>query len=123
MESLTTFGDNDRLSAYVALLCRADLVINLSDIDGLYDSDPRCCPDAKQIPIVHAIDDRLRALAGDPGAQGTGGMRSKLMAAEILLEAGIDMVITNGQHPEYLAEICAGVPHGTLFTARNAQEG
>lgn len=123
LESLTTFGDNDRLSAYVALLCRADLVINLSDIDGLYDSDPRCCPDAKQISIVRAIDDRLRALAGDPGAQGTGGMRSKLMAAEILLQAGIDMVITNGQHPEYLAEICAGVPHGTLFTARNAQEG
>lgn len=118
LESLTTFGDNDRLSAYVALLCHADLVVNLSDIDGLYDSDPRLCPDAKQIPVVYAIDDRLRALAGDPGSQGTGGMRSKLMAAEILLDAGIEMVITNGQHPEHLAEICAGIPHGTRFTSR-----
>lgn len=118
LETLTTFGDNDRLSAYVAILCGADLVVNLSDIDGLYDGDPRRCPDAKRIPIVHRIDDELRALAGDAGAQGTGGMRSKLMAAELLLEKGVDMVIANGLYPEHIAEICAGIPHGTLFTAR-----
>ena len=103
----------------MAILCGADLVINLSDIDGLYDSDPHRNPDAKLIPVVHEIDDRLRALAGGSGSSvGTGGMKSKLMAAELLLAKNIDMVIADGQHPERLAEICAGEMIGTRFTAR-----
>ena len=120
LESLTTFGDNDRLSAYVALLCQADLVINCSDIDGLYDSDPHKNPDARLIPVVHKIDDKLRALAGGAGSGvGTGGMRSKLMAAELLLAQGIDMVITDGRYPQHLAEICAGAAYGTRFRKRS----
>ena len=117
---MTTFGDNDRLSAYVALLCQADLVINCSDIDGLYDSDPHKNPDAHLIPVVHKIDDKLRALAGGAGSGvGTGGMRSKLMAAELLLAQGIDMVITDGRYPQHLAEICAGAAYGTRFKKRS----
>ncbi len=118
LESLTTFGDNDRLSAYVAILCGADLVINCSDIDGLYDSDPHQNPNACLIPEVNVIDDALRALAGGAGSGvGTGGMRSKLMAAELLLARGIDMVITDGRYPERLSEICAGSAYGTSFKA------
>ena len=100
------FGGNDTLSAYVALVCHADLLINLSDIDGLYDKDPRKFPDAKRIDRVDGIDDNVLAMAGGAGtARGTGGMATKLLAAKIVLEAGIPMYILNGQDPTVL---CGG---------------
>lgn len=118
LESLTGFGDNDRLSACVALLIRADLLILLSDIDGLYDSDPHTNPGAKLIPSVSEIDDGLKALAGGAGsAVGTGGMASKLLAAETVMRAGTDMVIANGRDPSVVCRICSGERIGTRFTA------
>lgn len=109
-------GDNDTLSAIVARLCRADLLVLLSDIDGLYDSDPHQNPDAKPIARVTAVDARLRALAGGAGtARGTGGMQTKLDAAAIAMAAGVEMVIANGCTPEKLFDIVAGQPVGTRF--------
>ena len=112
------FGDNDTLSANVAELVRADLLILLSDIDGLYDSDPHENPDARLIPVVERLDDHIRALAGGSGSSlGTGGMVTKLQAAQIATEAGCEMVIANGHHPAALYDIAAGQPAGTRFLA------
>ena len=92
-----SIGDNDTLSAMVAASIRADLLILLSDIDGLYDSDPHKNPDARLIPVVERLDDHIRALAGGSGSSlGTGGMVTKLQAAQIATEAGCEMVIANG---------------------------
>ncbi|MBE6703028.1 MAG: glutamate 5-kinase [Ruminococcaceae bacterium] len=113
------FGGNDTLSAYVALICHADLLINLSDIDGLYDKDPRKFPDAKLIPEVRGIDESVLAMAGGAGtARGTGGMATKLLAAKIVLDKGIPMFILNGQDPAVLYEILDGNRVGTYFTAK-----
>ena len=113
------FGGNDTLSAYVALVCHADLLINLSDIDGLYDKDPRKFADARLIPEVSAIDDSVLAMAGGAGtARGTGGMATKLLAAKIVLDQGIPMFILNGQDPTVLYEILDGNRVGTYFAAR-----
>ena len=113
------FGGNDTLSAYVALVCHADLLINLSDIDGLYDKDPRKFADARLIPEVNAIDDTVLQMAGGAGtARGTGGMATKLLAARIVLEKGIPMFILNGQDPTVLYEILDGNRIGTYFTAK-----
>ena len=113
------FGGNDTLSAYVAMICDADLLINLSDIDGLYDSDPHKNPDARLIERVERLDD-VRSFAGDAGtAVGTGGMVTKLRAAAIAGAAGIPMVITNGQRPEDLYAICDGNKVGTYFVPQN----
>ncbi|MCL2828747.1 MAG: glutamate 5-kinase [Oscillospiraceae bacterium] len=113
------FGDNDTLSAVVADMCGADTLVLLSDIDGLYDGDPRTNPDARLIPEVRAIDDTLRALASGAGSsRGTGGMITKLAAADICLRSGIDMIIANGTSPELLYSLVDGVPFGTLFTAK-----
>lgn len=110
------FGDNDTLSAIVAALCGADLLVLLSDIDGLYEADPRIQPEARLISEVRIIDDNLRKLASGAGsARGTGGMITKLDAASICMERGIDMIIANGAHPEQLYGIEDGVPFGTLF--------
>lgn len=110
------FGDNDTLSAVVSKLCGADLLVLLSDIDGLYDSDPRENPEAKLIPQVHTLDDSLRASASGAGSsRGVGGMITKLQAAEICMEAGIDMIITNGKNPACLYDIAQGAPVGTRF--------
>lgn len=112
-------GGNDILSAYVARLVKADLLINLSDIDGLYDANPKENPDAKLIPYVEGIDESIEAMAGGAGTdRGTGGMRAKLVAAKLALEAGVPMVIANGQNPDILYDICAGKPVGTLFTPK-----
>ncbi len=112
-------GDNDTLSAMVARLCRADLLVLLSDIDGLYDADPHKDPGAKLIHRVEAVTPQLRAMAGGTGTwRGTGGMTTKLNAAELAMEAGIDMVITNGVRPEDLYGIVAGEDIGTRFLAR-----
>ena len=112
------FGGNDTLSAYVALVCHADLLINLSDIDGLYDSDPRKNPDAKLIERVEAVDDGVLAMAGGAGTErGTGGMATKLLAARIVLEKGIPMYILNGKDPTILYELLDGRHVGTFFAA------
>ena len=111
-------GDNDTLSAIVAKLCRADLLVLLSDIDGLYDADPRQNPQATLIHQVAALTPQIREMAGVAGSwRGTGGMATKLSAAEIAMGAGCDMVITNGQRPEELYGIVAGRDIGTRFTA------
>lgn len=109
-------GSNDTLSAVVARLTDADLLINMTDIDGLYDKNPRICPDARFIEHVEVIDDVVRSYAGGAGsARGTGGMRAKLEAAESVMAAGIPMVIVNGADPEILYDITAGEFTGTYF--------
>ena len=113
------FGGNDTLSAYVALICRADLLINLSDVDGFYDRDPRKYDDAKLIPVVDRIDDALIAAAGGAGTErGTGGMATKLKAARIVTEAGIPMYIMNGADPSVLYNLMDGEHIGTYFRAQ-----
>ncbi len=110
------FGDNDTLSAIVAKLTGADLLVLLTDIDGLYDSDPHTNPDAHIIPVVREITDALRAAAGGAGtARGTGGMQTKLAAAELAMQAGIDTVIAAGDAPAALYDICRGGGPGTRF--------
>ncbi|MBR3866189.1 MAG: glutamate 5-kinase [Butyricicoccus sp.] len=119
IEAVETFGDNDTLSAVVAGLCGADLLVIMSDIDGLYDSNPRENPNAKLIDRVEVIDDELRAIAGGPGtAGGTGGMATKLVAAELCMENGISMLITRGENPEVLYDIVEGRHVGTLFKGK-----
>lgn len=108
-------GDNDTLSSIVAVLCKADLLILLSDIDGLHDKDPRCHPDAKLIPEVHNISDSLRDCCGDAGRWGTGGMATKLDAGARAMGNGIDMIITNGSNIENLYKIVGGELVGTRF--------
>lgn len=110
-------GQNDSLGAYAAIIAKADLLIILSDIDGFYDSNPNINPDAKLIPVVNEINDDVRALAGDAvSGLGTGGMITKLDAAEIAMKGGIDMVLLNGRYPERLYDLFDGKPVGTLFT-------
>lgn len=112
------FGDNDTLSALVAKMIGADLLILLSDIDGLYTDDPRSNPDARFISCVEKIDDELLSCAKGPeSAFGTGGMTTKLAAAEIANEAGTDMVIANGDDPVNVIRILEGKEVGTLFKA------
>ena len=110
-------GDNDTLSAIVAGLCRADLLVLLSDIDGLYDSDPRQNPDARLIHHVGTITPEIEALAGGRGSKwGTGGMVTKITAARRAMAHGIDMVIANGARMEDLYGIVAGEDIGTRFS-------
>ncbi len=110
------FGDNDSLSAEVAALVEADLLLIFSDIDGLYDSDPRQNKNANIIPRVSEITDEIRALAGGAGSKlGTGGMTTKIHAAEICFASDIPMVITNGVQLENVYDIIAGNVKGTLF--------
>ena len=114
------FGGNDTLSAYVALLCHADLLINLSDIDGLYSADPRKDENAKLIERVEKIDDAVLAMAGGAGtSRGTGGMATKLTAAKIVTERGIPMFIVNGKTPAVLYDLLDGGHIGTYFCANN----
>ena len=110
-------GDNDTLAAIVARCVQADLLILLSDIDGLYTADPHTYPEAKLLTHVSGIDDRIRDLAGvSNSGQGTGGMVTKLHAAEICLDCGCTMVIANGQDPQKLYDILDGKPVGTTFS-------
>lgn len=112
-------GDNDTLSALVAVSVKADLLVLLSDIDGLYDADPRKNPDAKLIPEIHELTPEVMALGGGAGSsQGTGGMKTKLSAAAICLESGCDMIIANGENPDLLYDIADGKPAGTRFFAK-----
>lgn len=118
-EEHKVFGDNDTLSAVVAVLCGADKLVLLSDIDGLYDGDPNVNPEARLIREVRVIDNEIRALAGGAGSgRGTGGMITKLQAAELATEHGVDMYIANGGTPEVLYDIASGKPAGTLFVGK-----
>lgn len=115
-------GDNDTLGAIVAVNAEADLLVLLSDIDGLYDADPHKAADAKLLSVVEEIDEDIMKLAGDKGSElGTGGMATKLNAAKIATEAGIDMIITNGANPENLYKIIDGEKIGTKFCAKKGK--
>lgn len=111
-------GDNDTLSAEVAAKISAELLILLSDIDGLYDSDPHKNPNARLIEEVDKIDSDILSLAGGEGSSlGTGGMVTKLHAAQIATDAGCEMVIANGKNPDVLYDIVEGKHVGTRFIA------
>ncbi|MBP8640573.1 MAG: glutamate 5-kinase [Oscillospiraceae bacterium] len=121
-EEHKVFGDNDTLSAVVAVLCSADKLVLLSDIDGLYDANPNENHEARLIREVRVIDDEIRSLAGGAGSnRGTGGMITKLQAAELATENGVDMYIANGSTPEILYDIVLGRPAGTLFVGKRAR--
>ena len=121
-DELTKFGGNDILSAYVAKVCHADVLINLSDVDGLYDKDPRKHPDAILIERVESLSDTLMAAAGGAGTErGTGGMEAKLRAAELSTREGIPMFIMNGHDPETLYRLMDGERVGTYFVAQNKE--
>ncbi|MFT5872507.1 MAG: glutamate 5-kinase [Clostridium sp.] len=110
------FGDNDTLSAMVASLIGADLLIILSDIDGLYDSNPRTNPDAKIIYNVSKITDEIRESAEGAGTDfGTGGMATKIKAAEIVVAENVSMIIAEGSTPNVISDILDGIEIGTLF--------
>jgi glutamate 5-kinase len=112
------FGDNDTLSATVATLVNADLLVILTDIDGLYDGNPRNNPEAKRIPFVRGITDEIRALAGGTGSnRGTGGMATKVSAAAIANKAGITCCVISGANPKNLYELFDGIQIGTTFSA------
>lgn len=116
-------GDNDTLGAIVACSVKADLLVLLSDIEGLYTADPRKDPDARLIPVVEEVTADTEALAGGVGSSlGTGGMATKLRAAKLVTAAGCDMVITNGEHPDRLYDIAEGKDVGTRFLARHEEE-
>ena len=113
------FGDNDMLSAVVSVLCQADLLVIFSDIDGFYDKDPRLYRDAQLIGRIEEIDDHVFQLAGGAGSRrGTGGMRTKIQAADLATSQGIDTLVTNGKNPAVLYDIIEGKKVGTLFVAR-----
>ena len=115
-------GDNDTLGAVVAGAVHAQLLVLLSDIEGLYTADPRKDPEAKLIPLVETITPEVEALAGGAGSGlGTGGMATKLRAAKLVTAAGCEMVITNGEHPEALYDMMEGRPVGTRFTGNNGK--
>lgn len=113
------FGDNDTLSAVVATLVEADLLIILTDIDGLYDSDPRENPDAKRIPYVANITSEIESLAGNAGTNlGTGGMATKVRAAQLANNAGIPCCVMSGTQPKNLYQLLDGMQIGTTFAAQ-----
>lgn len=110
------FGDNDSLSATVASLVQADLLVLLSDIDGLFTDDPNRNPDAKFIPLVEKLDNKLLGMGkGSSSDVGTGGMEAKLHAAQIATESGVDMIIANGKDFHVIHKILEGEEYGTLF--------
>ena len=117
IDYLSVFGDNDTLSAVVAALIGADLLILLSDIDGLYTDDPHQNPDASFIDVVENLDAHLMEMGkGSTGSNvGTGGMATKLSAAKVATSAGVDMVIANGDDFHVIHKIVQGKPYGTLF--------
>lgn len=112
------FGDNDTLSAMVAALINADLLILLSDIDGLYDDDPHTNPDARFIEEVHEINEELAHFAKDAySSVGTGGMSTKINAARIAGAAGCDLIIANARDFHILERLVRGEREGTFFLA------
>ena len=113
-------GDNDTLGGIVACCAKAELLVLLSDIDGLYTADPRKDPSAKLIPVVDAVTPEIEALAGGVGSGlAVGGMATKLRAAKMATAAGCDMIIANGEHPEILYDVAEGKAVGTRFVGRH----
>ncbi len=116
IKSLTTFGDNDRLSAEVAKLVKAELLIILSDVDGFYEENPRLNPNSQKMQFVMEITPEMFASAGGSGSSvGTGGMETKLNAACIATKAGCHVVLANGDDPMNVLAVVHGKPVGTLF--------
>ena len=116
-------GDNDTLGAIVACCVEADLLVLLSDIEGLYTADPRQDPNATLIPVVESVTAEIEALAGGAGSSlGTGGMATKIRAARMATLSGCNMVIANGEHPEYLYDIVDGKSVGTKFLAYRGEK-
>ena len=112
-------GENDSLAANVATIANADLLVIMSDIDGLYDKDPHVHENANLIPEVEEITDDIRSLAGGAGsALGTGGMATKIKAVEIAHAADIDVVLMNGKNPHKLYDLFEDQPVGTLFAKK-----
>lgn len=117
-----SLGDNDTLAALVAQCIHADLVVLLSDIDGLFTADPHSDPNARLIPVVEEITPEIERLAGGAGSSlGTGGMLTKVIAAKRATNAGVDMIITNGAHAEVLYDILEGRPVGTKFIGKKEE--
>ena len=114
-------GDNDTLSALVAILVKADLLVVLTDTDGFYDSDPRLSKAAKKIKVVEKITAEMELYAGEKGSENaTGGMKTKIEAAKIATNAGIDMILTSGQNLEELHDLISGDIKGTLFVKQKS---
>ncbi len=114
-----TFSENDTLSAIVSKLVRADLLIILSDIDGFYDCDPRKNPNSKMLSVIREITPEIERFADGAGTKrGTGGMVTKLKAAKIATKAGVNVILTNGSHPEAVMDIINGQEIGTVFVGR-----
>jgi glutamate 5-kinase len=110
------FGDNDNLAAMISLLMNSDILVNLTNIDGLYDKDPRIHKDAELIPMVTRIKKDIEKVASDiPGVLGTGGMISKVLSAKKVTKAGIPVVIANGEEPNILLKLFSGKDYGTFF--------
>lgn len=118
------FGDNDRLSALVTALTNADMLILLSDIDGMFTDDPNMNKDAKFIPIVINLDSKMFSMGKESSGSdvGTGGMSAKLAAAQIATESGADMIIANGENVSVVEQILAGNNVGTLFTSNQKED-
>ncbi len=117
------YGDNDSLSAIVARLIHAEALIILSDIDGLFDENPNENPDARLIPVVREINDEIKTLCGEAGTKrGTGGMITKIHAAEIAAKSGIPTVIMNGEAPQDIYKLIDGHSVGTIFLARKDEK-
>ncbi len=120
IENIVRFGDNDNLSAIVSVLTNADLLIILSDIDGFYDSDPRNNESAQLLSQIEKITPELEECAGGAGSKlGTGGMVTKLTAAKTAIEAGVDMILANGNEPDIIRDILDGKEIGTLFVGKS----
>ncbi len=116
------FSDNDALSAMVAAIVKADLLVLLSDIDGMYTDDPNCNPDAKLIPYIESISDEMVEMAKGPTSKvGTGGMSSKVYAAGIANDAGADMAIVNGADMSNIVKLLQNEPVGTVFKAHKTR--
>ena len=124
IEQVQTFGDNDRLSAIVASILEADLLILLSDIDGMYTDDPNKNPEARFISQVDNIDEKLENMgkASSGSGVGTGGMAAKIAAAKIATASGAEMVIPNGNNVENIVSVIAGKDTGTLFLNHKSQD-
>ena len=119
-DEFNEFSDNDTLSSYVAALIESDLLIILSDIDGMYTADPNKDKDAKMIDTIPEINDDIYALAGDSASQrGTGGMVTKVKAADYLSKKNVSMVIASGENPDIVYDILDGKNVGTLFVGGN----
>ena len=119
------FGDNDTLASLVALMIKADMVVILTDVKGLYSDDPNANPDATVVPCLTEVGDELikgTGAGGDSASLGSGGMRSKLQAAKILLEADITTVLCNGREANVVVDAVAGRPHGTIICSEELRK-